>query len=287
MVNTRNSASHNKQPNHTHTSSPAQNPDNLAQQLSSIASKLNALDALAADVAVLKAQAGPNGSRGDDDSESTGWYHNSARRPFTKMEFPKFEGGDPRGWILKAEKYFRYYQTPDESKVEIASMYLEGDALDLFAWISAEHNHLYWEELVKILHENYGPAEFQNPDEHLCNIKQTGTVQEYRQEFAKRVARVHDWPDHCLLGVFLSGLKEELKVDVRIHKPRNVFKAVSLALEFEAKSRPTSNPRVPNAFSYNKLNSSSTSYRDQRNPPATSQNTSSVVHYKIRAEGRE
>ncbi|GJY79478.1 retrotransposon gag domain, retroviral aspartyl protease [Tanacetum coccineum] len=125
------------------------------------------------------------------------------------MEFPKFQGGDPRGWILKVEKYFRYYETPDESKVEIASMYLEGDALDLFACISAEHNHLYWEELVKILHENYGPAEFQNPDEHLCNIKQTGTVQEYRQEFAKRVARVHDWRDHCLLGVFISGLKEE------------------------------------------------------------------------------
>ncbi|GJY23087.1 ty3-gypsy retrotransposon protein [Tanacetum coccineum] len=193
-----------------------------------------------------------------------------------KWNFPNSKGG----WILKAEKYFRYYETPDESKVEIASMYLEGDALDLFAWISAEHNHLYWEELVKILHENYGPAEFQNPDEHLCNIKQTGTVQEYRQEFAKRVARVHDWPDHCLLGVFLSGLKEELKVDVRIHKPRNVFKAVSLALEFEAKSRPTSNPRGPNALSYNKLNSSSTLARDQRNPPATSQNTSSLVQSK-------
>ncbi|PWA74286.1 hypothetical protein CTI12_AA219250 [Artemisia annua] len=293
MVTTRNTTSHNEQPNHTDTSSPLQNPDNLAQQLSSIASKLNALDALAADVAVLKAQAGPSGSyrgkskettfgsrHGDDDSESSGWYHNSTRRPFTKMEFPKFEGGDPRGWILKAEKYFRYYQTPDESKVEIASMYLEGDALDLFAWISAENNHLYWEELVKILHENYGPAEFQNPDEHLCNIKQTGTVQEYRQEFAKRVARVHDWPDHCLLGVFLSGLKEELKVDVRIHKPKNVFKAVSLALEFEEKSRPDSNPRISNSFNYNKPSSYSTSSSDPDKLSATSQNTSSSTQSK-------
>ncbi|GJT74384.1 retrotransposon gag domain, retroviral aspartyl protease [Tanacetum coccineum] len=61
MVTTRNTTSHNEQPNHNDTSSPLQNPDNLAQQLSSIASKLNALDALAADVAVLKAQAGPNG----------------------------------------------------------------------------------------------------------------------------------------------------------------------------------------------------------------------------------
>ncbi|OIT37390.1 putative mitochondrial protein, partial [Nicotiana attenuata] len=35
---------------------------------------------------------------------------------------------------------------------------------------------LYWEELVKALQENFGPAEFQNPDEYLCNIRQTGSL---------------------------------------------------------------------------------------------------------------
>nr|GEY29147.1 hypothetical protein [Tanacetum cinerariifolium] len=153
--------------------------------------------------------------------ESTGWYRNSTRRPFTKMEFSKVQRGDPRGWILKAEKYFRYYETLDESKVEIASMYLEGDALDLF-----------------------------------------------------------DWPDHFLLGVFISGLKEELKVEVRIHKPRNVFKAVSLALVFEAKSRPASNPRTSNSFNYNKMSSYSTSSHDPGKLPATSQNASSSARFK-------
>ncbi|GKE23417.1 hypothetical protein Tco_1434929 [Tanacetum coccineum] len=29
-----------------------------------------------------------------------------------------------------------YYQIPDEEKVEIASMHLEGDALDLYSWLS-------------------------------------------------------------------------------------------------------------------------------------------------------
>lgn len=115
-------------------------------------------------------------------------------------------------------------------------MYLEGDALDLFAWINSERTLLYWEELVKALQENYGPAEFQNPDEHLCSIRQLRTVQEYRQEFAKRSARVKNWPEHCLLGVFLNGLKEELKAHVRIHKPRSVHKAMSLALEFKHKA---------------------------------------------------
>ncbi|KAH0661060.1 hypothetical protein KY290_027033 [Solanum tuberosum] len=65
--------------------------------------------------------------------------------------------------------------------------------------------------------------------------RQTGSIQEYRQEFAKPSSRVTDWPDHCLLGVFMNGLKEELKSDVRIHKPRTVYKAMNLAMEFEQK----------------------------------------------------
>ncbi|GKC97941.1 retrotransposon gag domain, retroviral aspartyl protease [Tanacetum coccineum] len=41
--------------------------------------------------------------------------------------------------------------------------------------------------------------------------------------------------DHCLLGVFLNGLKDELKADVRIYKPCTVYKAMSLAFKFESK----------------------------------------------------
>ncbi|KAC9112630.1 hypothetical protein E3N88_46342 [Mikania micrantha] len=146
------------------------------------------------------------------------------------------DDGDPREWILKAEKYFRYYHIPDEEKVGVASMHLEGDALDLFSWLSTDQEVAYWEDLTLAFQKHFGPAKFQNPDEHLCSVKQTGTVQEYRQEFAKRSSRVTNWPDHCLLGVFLNGLKGELKSDARIHKPRTVYKAMSLALEFESKA---------------------------------------------------
>ncbi|GJW45796.1 hypothetical protein Tco_0077442, partial [Tanacetum coccineum] len=113
---------------------------------------------------------------------------------------PTFEGGDPRGWILKAKKYFRYYHTPDEQKVEVASMYLEGDALDLFAWITGRSSP------KELLGSTIGQK------------------------------------------VFLNGLKEDLKADVRIHKPRTVYKAVSLALEFEAKLGATHGQKGSNSF---------------------------------------
>lgn len=114
-------------------------------------------------------------------------------------------------------------------------MHLDGDALDLFSWLSADKTITLWEELVLAFQKNFGPAEFQNPDEYICSIKQMGSVQEYRQEFAKQSARVSNWPENCLLGVFLNGLKEELKENVRIQKPCSVYNAASLALEYESK----------------------------------------------------
>lgn len=71
-----------------------------------------------------------------------------------KMDFHRFDGGDPRRWILKAEKYFRYYQTPKELKMDIATMYNEGDALDLFTWLNNKWTLLYWDELVKMLRKH-------------------------------------------------------------------------------------------------------------------------------------
>ncbi|KAD6796307.1 hypothetical protein E3N88_07203 [Mikania micrantha] len=98
------------------------------------------------------------------------------RRPYHKIEFPTFSGGDPRGWILKAEKYFRFYNTLDEEKVDVAAMHFEGEALDLYSWLSVEQVIAYLEELIDALQKHFGPPEFQNPNEYLCNIKQTGGV---------------------------------------------------------------------------------------------------------------
>ncbi|GJY46363.1 peroxidase 64 [Tanacetum coccineum] len=69
----------------------------------------------------------------------------------------------------------------------------ESDALDLFSWLSADQTITLWEELVLAFQKNFGPTEFQNPDEYLCSIKQTRSVQEYRQEFARQSARVSNW----------------------------------------------------------------------------------------------
>ncbi|KAH0781471.1 hypothetical protein KY290_001069 [Solanum tuberosum] len=172
------------------------NVKSLAQQLSAIVSKLNTSDSLAADVPTLKA-------------------HTSC----TQQE-ESSHGNRNKGKSV--------WQDEEED--------IDRDALDLFSWINRVRTLLYWEELVKALQKKYGPAEFQNPNEHLCNIQLTSYVQEYRQEFAKHSSRVTNWLDHCLLGVFVNGFKEELKSDVRIHKPRTVYRAMTASQPLQTRT---------------------------------------------------
>ncbi|VFQ72079.1 unnamed protein product [Cuscuta campestris] len=262
-------------------SNPEDNQENPfgKDPLATIASRLAALDVLQEKVTALEANSscrnsgkGKQRNRADDSDQEYESSRRASRLPHAKLEFPKFTGGDPRGWVLKAEKYFRYYDVPEDDKVDVASMYLEGDALDLFSWMSTERTLFYWEDLVKAFQEHYGPPEYQNPNEYLCSIKQSGTVTEYRLEFARRASRIERWPEHCLLGVFINGLKEELRPDVRLHKPQNVYRAASLALEFERKQPSSRGSRSNAAFGPNRSNPlypQNYSTREQKgNPPA-------------------
>ncbi|KAH0765114.1 hypothetical protein KY285_000985 [Solanum tuberosum] len=172
------------------------NVKSLAQQLSAIVSKLNTSDSLTADVPTLKAQTSCT-----QQEESSHGNRNKGKS---------------------------VWQDEEED--------IDRDALGLFSWINRVRTLLYWEELVKALQKNYGPAEFQNPNEHLCNIQLTGSVQEYRQEFAKHSSRVTNWLDHCLLGVFVNGFKEELKSDVRIHKPRTIYRAMTASQPLQTRT---------------------------------------------------
>ena len=142
------------------------------QQLATILTQLNMMNS---EINSLKKQKSPMMNHGESshnnretyddheegDMETPWWSRNSSKWPYSKVEFPKYEGGDPRGWILKAEKYFHYYQTPEDLKVDIAATNLEGDALDTFSWVSSGRTVRYWDELVKVFQEQFGPTEFQ------------------------------------------------------------------------------------------------------------------------------
>ncbi|GKB85833.1 retrotransposable element Tf2 [Tanacetum coccineum] len=113
--------------NNPDTGSGANDP--IATRLAAIAAKLEAMESLKEDIADLKRQAvnkKRSGGSGSIYEEVESSHSNHNRRLFHKIKFPVFSGGDPRGWRLKAEKYFRFYNTLDEER-EIKTSRLDID----------------------------------------------------------------------------------------------------------------------------------------------------------------
>lgn len=51
-----------------------------------------------------------------------------------KLDLPTFDGVNPDGWILRAERFFHFYRLGEEDKLEAAVVALDGDALLLYQW---------------------------------------------------------------------------------------------------------------------------------------------------------
>ncbi|KAJ0013329.1 hypothetical protein Pint_21071 [Pistacia integerrima] len=57
--------------------------------------------------------------------------HLNPNQPWSriKLDFPRFLGNNPAGWIYKAEQYFWLYETPMQQRILMASYHMEDDAL--------------------------------------------------------------------------------------------------------------------------------------------------------------
>ncbi|RWV91018.1 hypothetical protein GW17_00046727 [Ensete ventricosum] len=53
-----------------------------------------------------------------------------------KVDFPRWEEGDPIRWIACVERYFRFYRTVDATRVEMTAIHLEGDAIQCLIGLS-------------------------------------------------------------------------------------------------------------------------------------------------------
>lgn len=48
---------------------------------------------------------------------------------YKRLDLPTFDGSNPDGWVLRAERYFDFYRLDEKEKLEAAVVALDGDAL--------------------------------------------------------------------------------------------------------------------------------------------------------------
>nr|CAD1842592.1 unnamed protein product [Ananas comosus var. bracteatus] len=85
-----------------------------------------------------------------------------------------------------------------------------------------------WEEYVSALNTRFGTDLNDDPMAELKELKQTGSVMDYQDKFDALLNRV-ELAEEYVVSCFLSGLKDEIQIPVRMFQPRTLQNALSLA----------------------------------------------------------
>ncbi|KAF2298467.1 hypothetical protein GH714_023683 [Hevea brasiliensis] len=119
-----------------------------------------------------------------------------------KLEFSKYPGDDPTEWFMRVHQFFEYQGTPDSEKVSLASYHLRNE---WWQWLRRTHTEagtaVTWEVFSEELWSRFGPTDFEDFDELLSKIRQTGDLRDYQREFERLGNSVRGWTQKHLWGL--------------------------------------------------------------------------------------
>jgi hypothetical protein len=91
-----------------------------------------------------------------------------------------------------------------------------------------------WEQLCELVFAKFDKDQYQNQLRQLESLKQTGSVQAYYEQFEKLAHGVllynPTYDDVYFVTRFMTGLKEEIRAAIILHRPQDVDTASALAL---------------------------------------------------------
>ncbi|KAF5472114.1 hypothetical protein F2P56_008854 [Juglans regia] len=111
----------------------------------------------------------------------------------------------------------------------MASSHMEGDALIWFQNVVDGGLCRDWEAFSRALLLHFGHTAYDDPLEALTRLKQTSTVASYMNQFEGLANRLRGLSDSQKLSCFLNGLKDEIRIPVRMLCPVNLNVAYGLS----------------------------------------------------------
>ncbi|XP_044448015.1 uncharacterized protein [Triticum aestivum] len=123
-----------------------------------------------------------------------------------RMDFPRFDGENPAGWICQCDKYFQMAGAPAEYKVSLAQLFSSASSYDL--------------------------------TKKFTSLKQsTLTVSEYTDQFEELMAEVQAenpiMDESWFIRCYVNGLRSHIKFQVHPLRPASLTEAYWLAVDLE------------------------------------------------------
>ncbi|KAL8158626.1 hypothetical protein V2J09_000163 [Rumex salicifolius] len=166
-----------------------------------------------------------------DRASPAGFDGRSGFGRFPKVDFPLFDGTNPRLWIRRCERYFLIFQIHDAQKVSLASMYVCGKAEVWLQGFMLQNLTDSWSVLTNAILLRFGDLDGSDVVEEFNKLQQQEDLEEYNEKFEDLRASIlllnPSLPESYFISSYVSGLRNEIKHLVRLGKP------TSLALTFE------------------------------------------------------
>lgn len=140
-----------------------------------------------------------------------------------KHDFPRFDGSAPYLWLDRCRAYFDLHKVPPHSWVTTAMLYIDGQAAHWLQAFRQTHHGLTWDAFCAAITEEFGSDEFEMEMHKLLQLRQQGTVAEYRQLFDTHIYHLlaldPTLSNKFFITQFLLGLKDELRAAVSLQAP--------------------------------------------------------------------
>ncbi|KAG8493301.1 hypothetical protein CXB51_010861 [Gossypium anomalum] len=156
-------------------------------------------------------------------------YVGDASIKSSRLECPRFDGSDFRGWWTKLDQYFEAESTPECDKIRVVMLYLDGRALEwhqLYSQRNGGLRMLSWPVYMKSMQDRFGFGQFGNPMKELVNLKQQGIVEQYQDLFVGLLNQLH-LPESYALSIFLSNLRTDIGLYLDLFEPSTLMEATS------------------------------------------------------------
>ncbi|XP_015933140.1 uncharacterized protein LOC107459423 [Arachis duranensis] len=133
-------------------------------------------------------------------------------------------------------------------------MHMTGSAIPWFQMSQRSAPFCSWTQLKRAIELEFGPSLFESPRELLFKLQQQGSVSDFYAEFVALANRTHIELADALRDYFISGLRADIRREVKAQCPPSLLRAVSLARLYEDKfstsPRHTSGPATSKSPSH-------------------------------------
>jgi len=162
---------------------------------------------------------------------SGGSFSSTGKIP--KLNFPAFDGDNPKLWISRAQDYFELCPVESSAWIKVATVHFTHSA---GRWLPSVQNQLKtcsWSQFCQLVLGRFGHDQHALLVRQLLSIRQTATVLEYVEQFSglvDQLAAYEGAPDPLHYTMcFIDGLRDELKAAVLIQRPSDLDTAYVLA----------------------------------------------------------